>query len=108
MFEPHVRSILTTMVRHIEFYKLQNDRYPSDLAELRSSLKEGEMVLTFDVSGPLKFGEKAREFHYEVIGGGSKYVLLGVGADGKPFTEDDVYPLFDPTKDKVLGWVKRK
>ena len=108
MFEPHARSILTTMVRHIEYYKLQNNRYPTDLAELRSSLKDGEMVFSFDVTGPLKMGESPREFHYEVINNGKQYVLFSIGADGKPFTKDDIHPLIDPTKDRAIGWVERK
>ena len=108
VFEPHVRSALTTLVRHIEHYKLQNNRYPSDLDVLRSSLKEGEMVITFDVTAPLEWGKKAPDFHYQVVNRGKQYVLFGPGADGKPFTEDDVYPIIDPKKDSAIGWVKRK
>lgn len=106
LFEPHAKSTMTSMVRHIEYYKLQNSRYPNNLEDLRSSLKKGEMVFTFDVSGPLKMGEKPRDFYYKVIRDGKNYLLFSVGSDGIPFTEDDIYPLLDPNKDKATGWLK--
>lgn len=105
-FEPHAKSSMTSMVRLIEYFKLQNSRYPDSLDELRSSLKEGEMVITFDLSGPMKLGEKARDFHYEVVKDGNHYLLFSVGLDGISFTEDDVYPLIDPSKDIAIGWLK--
>ena len=67
LFEPHAKSAMTSLVRNIEYYKLQNSRYPNNLEELRTSLKRGEMVFTFDVSGPLKMGEKPRDFYYKLI-----------------------------------------
>lgn len=107
-FEPHAISAMTSLVRHVEYYKLQNNRYPSSMEELRSNLKEGEMVFSFDMSGPMRLGEKQRDFYYEVINGGKNYLLFGVGADATPFTEDDIYPLIDSDKDKNIGWVKHK
>lgn len=107
-FEPHSISAMTSLVRHVEYYKLQNNRYPKSMEELRSTLKEGEMVFSFDLSGPIGLGEKQREFYYEVINGGNNYLLFGVGTDAAPFTDDDIYPLIDTNKDKNIGWVKRK
>lgn len=107
-FEPHAISTMTNLVRTIEYYKLQNSRYPENLNELRSTLKEGELVMTYDVSGPAKLGEHHREFHYEIIGDGKKYLLFGVGSDGIPFTNDDIFPIIDPVKDKAIGWRKNK
>ena len=107
-FEPHAISAMTSLVRHIEYYKLQNNRYPSSMEELRSNLKEGEMVFSFDVSGPISMGQKQRDFYYEVINNGTSYLLFGVGVDATPFTEDDIYPLIDTNKDKNIGWVMKK
>lgn len=106
-FEPHAISAMTSLVRHIEYYKLQNDRYPNSIEELRSNLKEGEMVFSFDMSGPMSLGEQQRDFYYEVINNGNNYLLFGIGADATPFTEDDIYPLIDTTKDKNIGWIER-
>lgn len=107
-FEPHAVSAMTSLVRHVEYYKLQNNRYPNSMEELRSNLKEGEMVFSFDVSGPISMGQRQRDFHYEVINDGTNYLLFGIGADAVPFTEDDIYPLIDANKDKNIGWLKSK
>ena len=62
-FEPHAISAMTSLVRNIEYLKLQNGEYPQSIEEIRASLKEGEMVISFDVSGPAKMGEKQRDFY---------------------------------------------
>lgn len=107
-FEPHAISAMTSIVRHVEYYKLQNKRYPRSMEELRANLKEGEIVFSYDVSGPISLSEKPREFYYEVINNGNNYLLFGIGVDATPFTEDDLYPLIDSTKDINIGWVKKK
>lgn len=105
-FEPHAISAMTSLVRNIEYIKLQQGAYPESMEEIRANLKEGELVFTFDLSGPATMGDTQRDFYYEVINDGSNYLLFGLGVDGKPFTEDDIYPLIDPAKDKNIGWVK--
>lgn len=105
-FEPQAKSAMTLLVRTIEYYKLQNSRYPTSLEELRESWSEGEMVVTFDFSAPTNADEEQPEFYYEVVRDGQNYLLFGVGQDREPFTEDDIFPLIDPDKDKTIGWVK--
>lgn len=105
-FEPHAISDMTSLIRHIEYYKLQHGYYPVSIEDIRSNLKEGEKVITFDVSGTMEFGKEPREFHYQVIGKGDHYLLFGIGVDATPFTGDDIYPIVDPEKDKNIGWVK--
>lgn len=107
-FEPHAISAMTSMVRNIEYIKLQNGAYPESMEEIRASFKEGEMVFSYDVSGPLTMTDTPRDFYYEVINSGSNYLLLGMGADATPFTADDIYPLIDPAKDKNIGWVQSR
>ncbi len=99
---------MTSLVRNIEYFKLQNGVYPKSMDEIRASLKEGEMIFSFDVSGPAVMEGKQRDFYYEVINDGNNYFLFGIGVDSTPFTEDDIYPLIDPTKDKNIGWIKSK
>jgi len=96
-FEPHAISSMTSLVRNIEYFKLQNGVYPKSMDEIRASLKEGEMIFSFDVSGPAVMEGKQRDFYYEVINDGNNYFLFGIGVDSTPFTEDDIYPLIDPT-----------
>ena len=107
-FEPHAISAMTSLVRNIEYMKLQNGSYPVSMEEIRGNLKEGEMVFTYDMSGPMKMGTQQRDFYYEVVNSGENYLLFGIGLDAIPFTEDDIYPIIDPIKDKNIGWVKSK
>ena len=46
-------------------------------------------------------GER-RHYHYELIDD-SHYYLLGVGADEKPFTNDDVLPNIELKKNSGIG-----
>jgi hypothetical protein len=105
-FESHAISAMTSLVRHIEYYKLQHSAYPESMAALRENLKEGEMVFSFDMSGPLNFEGQQRDFYYEVINEGANYLLFGVGQDSVAFTVDDIFPIIDPEKDNNIGWVK--
>lgn len=107
-FEPHAISAMTSLIRNIEYIKIQNGTYPQSMEEVRANLKEGEMVFSFDVSGPMKMGEQQRDFYYEVVNDGNNYLLFGIGVDATPFTEDDIYPIIDPVKDKNIGWLRGK
>jgi hypothetical protein len=107
-FELHAKSAMTSLVRQAEYFKLQHGHYPESLEELRSNLKDGEIVFSYDMSGPLGPDQEPREFYYEVVGDGENYILFGVGGDAEPFTSDDIYPLIDPVMDKNIGWVRQK
>jgi len=82
---------LSSLVQTIEFYKLQNDVYPSSLSKLAESQSEGQPVFIFDPTTMVTNSEP-RTFYYELTEDGSGYYLLGVGIDGIPFTSDDLLP----------------
>ena len=105
-FEVHAVSAMTSIVRQIEYYKLQHGAYPESMAALRENLKEDEMVFSFDMSGPLNIGGQQRDFYYKVLNNGENYLLFGIGQDAEPFTQDDIFPIIDPKKDKNIGWVQ--
>lgn len=79
---------LNHLVKNIEFYKLQNNKYPDSLEQLMS---EDPMIV---INDPLllKKMDKTIEtkFQYKKIG--NQYKLFSVGIDGIPFTNDDIYP----------------
>lgn len=106
-FEPHAISAMTSLIRNIEYIKMQSGSYPKSMTEIRENLKDGEMVVTHDVSASFA-QEHPKGFFYELINDGNNYILFGIGIDGIPFTEDDIYPIIDPHKDRNIGWVKRK
>lgn len=86
-------SNLTSLVQSIEFYKVQNGKYPKDLKTLKESLPEDSFVFVFDSSKvPSINTEKLPFYYYELSENGKKYYLLSTGPDNIPFTHDDILP----------------
>lgn len=83
-------STLNAVVHAIEFHKTRNGSYPESLEALRDWLPGISPVTIFDPTQVRSF-RKPGNFYYEVIDG-EHYHLLGVGADGVPFTDDDITP----------------
>jgi hypothetical protein len=89
------QTAATNLVQAIEFYKVQNGRYPESLDVLTRSQPKESTAAMLD----------ARQFHYEVVGK-DHYRLVGLGADGVPFTGDDVHPAVTPTPGSKLGLLR--
>ena len=84
------RPQLDTLVQSIEFYRLQYGSYPDSLEQLQASLPQPSFISIYD---PTRFrlGTKLQVFYYE-RSGADHYYLRSVGADGQPFTDDDIVP----------------
>jgi len=95
------QSNLLQAVQAIEFYKVQNGKYPISLEVLKKSLPQGSMVNLMDITD-VSFEHQPRYFHYELIDDKS-YYLLGVGADNIPYTEDDILPTINLASDSKVG-----
>lgn len=108
LFESHAVNAMTSLVKKIEYIKLQDGTYPDSMEKIRARLQKGEVALTYDASNASIDGVTTRNFYYEVIDNGDHYLLFSVGPDTQPFTEDDIYPAIDPAKDKNIGWVQSK
>lgn len=87
------QSNLTQLVQSIEFYKVQNGRYPEDLDALKESLPENSFVFIYDAT-QAGFGGEPQLYYYDPFNE-EEYYLLGVGLDGVPFTSDDILPAID-------------
>ncbi len=94
-------STITSVVQAIEFYKIQNGKYPESLEVLHKSLPKDSMVFVFDPSDIRMRGEP-RYFYYELVDK-NHYYLLGVGADGEPFTADDIVPKVEVGSGSKVG-----
>jgi hypothetical protein len=92
---------IVDVVRAIEFYKIQNGKYPESLDVLRTSLPENSFVFVFDPTD-VNLKSQPRPFHYELVDA-EHYYLLGVGSDGQPFTADDLVPRIEPGADSKMG-----
>lgn len=89
---------INELVKDIEYYKLQNGKYPDSLKQLSNN--EGFVNIQDPVKG-LNASEKD-VFIYKNLG--DKYLLFSVGLDGKPNTKDDIYPKVKPNSN--IGWIK--
>ncbi len=94
-------TTLTSLVQSIEFYKTQNGHYPDSLATLQASFPENSMVFVFDPTY-IEMGTDQRYYHYE-LQGESNYYLLGVSADGQPYTGDDLLPKIEIQPNSGIG-----
>ncbi|MGQ9615787.1 MAG: type II secretion system protein GspG [Spirochaetota bacterium] len=76
------RDGLKTMQVALELYKEEHGEYPDLLEEI--IIKKGitDRSVIKDAWG--------REYQYHKLGTG--YVIFSKGYDGKPYTEDDIYP----------------
>jgi len=95
------QSSLLQAVQSIEFYKVQNGKYPISLEVLKKSLPQGSMVNLMDVTD-VSFEHQPRYFHYELIDDKS-YYLLGLGVDNIPYTKDDILPTINLASDSKVG-----
>lgn len=96
-------TTITSLVQAIEFYRTQNGKYPESLEVLQKSLPKDSMVFVFDPTD-VKMGRKPRYYYYKLIDS-EHYYLLGVGADGQPFTSDDVLPQIRFSPQSKVGLV---
>ena len=101
LWEPHTVMMLDKSVELLERYRSSQDEYPIKLENVKDLLKEGEVFLNGDPMGPMIMGEKLRPLHYERLEEDKSYYLFGIGLDGKPFSEDDVYPNEEAVKNSA-------
>lgn len=92
---------ITSLVQSIEFYKTQNGQYPESLEVLQKSLPKNSFVFIFDPAD-IKLGGSSRHYYYELVDN-DHYYLLGIGPDGKPFTEDDILPQVEVGEQSRVG-----
>jgi hypothetical protein len=90
---------LNSLVKEIEFYKLENGVYPDSLQQL--GLKDSFT----NIDDPLLSGKKNDTYNYHRIG--NKYTLFSSGPDQIPNTADDIYPSIKIDTSKI-GLIIRK
>lgn len=103
-------SMLTDLVKKIEYYKIQKREYPKSLKDLipENSKDLQGFTMIYD-SSRIDFKSKTpRLFYYELINDGKNYYLFSSGIDGIPFTEDDIHPIVSEEEMKNIGYIKKK
>lgn len=99
-WEHHSQLQLNGLVKSIEFYKLENGKYPDQLSELGS---DQDFISILDPTQEFKNGNSP---YYNYKNLGTKYLLFSSGTDNIPNTKDDIYPQLKTNTNS--GWVKKE
>jgi len=91
---------LNSLVKEIEFYKIQNCSYPDSLEQL--DLKNNFT----NIYDPVQNNQKNNKYNYHKIG--NKYTLFSSGIDKIPNTADDIYPSLQIDTSKIGLIINRR
>jgi len=92
---------LKSLVKNIEFYKLQHGQYPDSLKQL---LVDDKLAPIFD-DIQQNHGRANDKFNYEKVG--EKYTLFSSGEDGIPNTKDDLFPQITISDSSKIQLIKK-
>lgn len=93
---------LNTLIKNVEFYKLQNGQYPDSLQQL---LKDDEFA---PINDAIQIDKDRQNTNYNYEKVGDKYLLFSSGQDGIPNTADDFYPVSSSKDSSKIGFIKTK
>ena len=97
-WETHAQMQLNSLIKHVEFYKLENGQYPDSLQQLKN---ENEFIFITD---PTKSSQNIEDDDYNYKNLGNHYLLYSTGTDAISNTNDDIYP--EVKKNQNIGWIK--
>lgn len=93
---------LNSLMKNVEFYKLETGKYPDSLQQLS---RRDEFVPVYDpIQAVQDRGNKL--YNYENLG--DKYLLFSSGQDGIPNTDDDLFPEIKVMDRSKIGWVRSR
>lgn len=101
-FEDISQVQLNSLVKNIEFYKLQHGQYPDSLEQLKA---DDQQVLIHDAAQGMKANETVL-YNYKKIG--DRYSLFSSGQDGIPNTKDDLFPRVAIPDSSKIGLIKHR
>ncbi len=95
------QNILNSLIKEVEFYKIENGFYPENINQLE---KNNQAVF---INDPIQSSQnrKTTLFYYKKIN--ENYLLFSLGFDGKPNTKDDIYPQVLGKKGRI-GWIRQE
>ena len=101
-FEDISQMQLNSLVKNVEFYKMQHGQYPESLKQL---LDDDKLAPINDAAQGMSTKENCY-YNYEKIG--EKYSLFSSGQDGLPNTKDDLFPQVTITDSSKIGLIKHR
>lgn len=90
---------LNSLVKDIEFYKLQHGQYPDSLQQIVEDNKFAPVNDVIQVN-------QGKDFYYNYKRIGDKYTLFSSGVDGIPRTKDDFFPKIIIKDSSRIGLIK--
>ena len=97
-------TMLNGAVKEIEYFKIQNGHYPKRINELETKKAESFPVIV-DPTFVERKSPADSYFYYRLDDSGLSYYLRSVGADGLPFTADDIVPAI-PENERIKTGLK--
>lgn len=97
-----VENQLTTIVKELEYYKIQHNVYPDSLNRLNTN--NSFIFIDDPILQKMDMNNKNTGYYYQVSDSG--YYLFSVGFDGKPFTNDDIFPKISCNEAAKIGILK--
>jgi Type II secretion system (T2SS), protein G len=94
---------LNSLVKDIEFYKLQHGSYPDSLQQLVSKDK---IVFIYDPL--LEVGQNTHDTKFNYLKIGDKYTVFSSGIDKIPNTSDDIYPEVVISDSSKIGLIRKR
>ena len=94
-WEQHAQMQLNSLIKEIEFYKIQHGAYPDTITQLE---KENHFVF---ISDPTQSTQDRENVYYNYKNLGDKYLLFSSGTDGIPNSDDDIFPEFQSNSGKI-------
>lgn len=99
-FTPFAQSDLNTLMKNIEFYKMQHGTYPDSLQDLKT---KDDFT---SINDPIQIvNNKSTNTYYNYKKVGNKYYLFSSGVDGIPNTKDDIYPQLNKRDTAKFGLI---
>ena len=107
LYKQLAQTSLQSLVKEIEFFKLQHGAYPARLDELLPTAKDS-FISVYDLTQVHLGSTNAPLYFYELQPDKQHYYLRSVGPDQIPFTPDDILPQFTPEEMSKMGLLTHK
>ena len=88
---------LNTLLKNIEFYKIQHGQYPDSLQQL---LVDDKLA---PITDAIQLNQERSNDEYSYRKVSDKYFLFSCGQDGIPNTKDDLFPQITITDSSKIG-----
>lgn len=101
-FEDISQMQLNSLIKNVEFYKLEHGQYPDSLRQLLNNDKLAP------INDAIQSVQMRRNNLYIYQNLGNKYLLFSSGQDGIPNTKDYLFPQILIDDSSKIGWTKSR